>query len=160
MDNIYIGKIVSTHGIKGELRILSDFEYKDKVFVVGNKLIIDNKEYIIKSYRHHKNFEMVTLNEYKDINEVLFLLKRPVYFSKEDLHLGSNEVLDSDLINYQILTTDGKSGIIKEIFLASANNKILRIQLDKEVLVPLSSPMIKEINKEKKQVIIELIEGM
>ncbi len=137
MDNIYIGKIVSTHGIKGELRILSDFEYKDKVFVVGNKLIIDNKEYIIKSYRHHKNFEMVTLNDYKDINEVLFLLKRPVYFSKEDLHLGSNEVLDSDLINYQILTTDGKSGIIKEIFLASANNKILRIQLDKEVLVPL-----------------------
>ena len=160
MDNIYIGKIVSTHGIKGELRILSDFEYKDKVFVVGNKLIIDNKDYIIKSYRHHKNFEMVTLNDYKDINEVLFLLKRPVYFSKEDLHLGSNEVLDSDLINYQILTTDGKSGIIKEIFLASANNKILRIQLDKEVLVPLSSPMIKEINKEKKQVIIELIEGM
>ena len=160
MDNIYIGKIVSTHGIKGELRILSDFEYKDKVFVVGNKLIIDNKDYIIKSYRHHKNFEMVTLNDYKDINEVLFLLKRPVYFSKEDLHLGSNEVLDSDLINYQILTTDGKSGIIKEIFLASANNKILRIQLDKEVLVPLSSPMRKEINKEKKQVIIELIEGM
>ena len=28
---IYIGKIVSTHGIKGELRIVSDFEYKDKV---------------------------------------------------------------------------------------------------------------------------------
>ena len=47
MDNIYIGKIVSTHGIKGELRIISDFEYKDKVFVVGNKLIINDKEYII-----------------------------------------------------------------------------------------------------------------
>ena len=58
------------------------------------------------------------------------------------------------------MTTDGKSGIIKEIFLASPNNKILRIELDKEVLVPLSSPMIKKIDKEKKQVIIELIEGM
>ena len=69
MDKVYIGKIVSTHGIKGEIRILSDFPFKDKVFVVGNKLIIDDKEYEIKSYRVHKNFDMVTLNDYHDINE-------------------------------------------------------------------------------------------
>ena len=34
MDKVYIGKIVSTHGIKGEIRILSDFPYKDKVFLL------------------------------------------------------------------------------------------------------------------------------
>ena len=127
--NIYIGKIVSTHGIKGELRIISDFLYKDRVFVVGNDLIIDNKNYKIKTYRKHKNFDMVTLNDYKDINEVLFLLKKKVYFKKENLKLDDDEVLDEDLINYQVLTTDGKRGIIKEIFLASKDNKILRIML-------------------------------
>ena len=41
MKKIYVGKIVNTHGIKGELRILSDFDYKEKVFQVNNKLIID-----------------------------------------------------------------------------------------------------------------------
>ena len=81
---IYIGKIVSTHGIKGELRIISDFEYKDKVFIVGNKLIINDNTYKIRSYRKHKNFDMVTLNDYKDINEVLFLLKSKVYFKEEE----------------------------------------------------------------------------
>ena len=30
-DYVCVGKIVNTHGIKGELRILSDFELKDKV---------------------------------------------------------------------------------------------------------------------------------
>ena len=75
MDKVFIGKIVSTHGIKGELKILSDFPYKNKVFVVDKKIIIDDKEYTIKSYRVHKNFDMVTLDDYKDINEVLFLLK-------------------------------------------------------------------------------------
>ena len=35
---IYVGKIVNTHGIKGEIRILSDFEYKNKVFVPKMKL--------------------------------------------------------------------------------------------------------------------------
>ena len=34
-DYVCIGKIVNTHGIKGELRILSDFELKNKVFKKG-----------------------------------------------------------------------------------------------------------------------------
>ena len=29
MEYIYLGKIVNTHGIKGEIRILSDFRYKE-----------------------------------------------------------------------------------------------------------------------------------
>ncbi len=157
MDNIYIGKIVSTHGIKGELRIISDFEYKDKVFIVGNKLIIDNKEYIIRSYRHHKNFEMVTLNDYTDINQVLFLLRKQVYFKKEDLKLESNEILDDELMTYKVLTNIEKEGIIKEIFYASPTNKVLRIELDREYLIPYS--LIK-IDKEKKVIYVEIMEGM
>ena len=160
MDIVYIGKIVSTHGINGELRILSDFEYKDKVFKVGNKLIIDGNEYIIKSYRVHKNFDMVTLNDYKDINEVLFLLKKKVFVLKNDLELDDSEILDDDLLKYTVLTNDGKKGIIKEIFYASKTNKILRIMLDKEILVPFNSPMIEKIDKNKCEVIIRLIDGI
>ena len=160
MNKVYIGKIVSTHGIKGELKILSDFPYKDKVFVVGNKIIIDNEDYEIKSYRVHKNFDMVTLNDYKDINEVLFLLKKEVYFDKDKLSLNDNEILDEDLIKYNVLTKDGKKVIIKEIFMASPDNKILRVEFDHEVLIPVNSPMIVEINKENKELIVELIEGM
>ena len=33
MEYIVIGKIVNTHGIKGEVRLLSNFKYKEKVFV-------------------------------------------------------------------------------------------------------------------------------
>ena len=125
--NLYVGKVVGTHGIKGEIRILSDFQFKDKIFVVGKKLIIGNQEYVIRSYRRHKNFDMVTLNDYKDINEVLFLVKKKVYVLKENLDLDEQEILDEDLINFKVLTTDGKSGIIKEIFLASPDNKIIRV---------------------------------
>ena len=32
MKYVLIGKIVNTHGLKGEVRILSSFKYKDKVF--------------------------------------------------------------------------------------------------------------------------------
>ena len=159
-NKVYIGKIVSTHGIKGEIRILSDFDYKEKVFKVGNKLIIENKEYTIKSYRKHKNYDMVTLNDYNNINEVLFLMKKEVYFLKENLNLNSNEVLDEELMTYTVLTNNNKKGTIKEIFYASKTNKIIRIQLDKEILIPMNSPMIEKIDKEKKEIYIKLLDNM
>ena len=159
MELIYIGKITSTHGIKGELKIKSNFEYKDRVFGVGNKLIIDNKEYIIKSYRTHKGFDMVTLNNYKNINEVLFLINKKVYINKEN-NLVNDIILDEDLMDFSVII-NGSKGTIKEIFFASPNNKIIRLLVDsKEVLVPFNKEFIKNIDKEKKEVNIELIDGM
>lgn len=160
MEKVYIGKIVSTHGIKGEVKILSDFEYKNKVFAVGNNLIIDDKEFVIRSYRRHKIFDMVTLNDYKDINEVLYLMKKKVFFDKEKLLLDDSEVLDEELISYQVLTSDGKRGIIKEIFWASPTNKLIRVMFEREVLIPVFSPMIKKIDKNKQEVLVELYEKM
>lgn len=160
MNKIFIGKVVNTHGIKGEIRILSDFPYKDKVFIINNKIIIDDKEYIIKSYRVHKGYDMITLDGFDNINDVLFLLKSDVYISEELLNLDDDEILDEELITYKVLTKEGKKGIIKEIFKASSTNKILRVMFDREVLIPMNSPMVKKIDKENKEVSVDLIEGM
>ena len=40
MDYVYIGKIVNTHGIKGELRIRSNFELKNVIFKPGFTLYV------------------------------------------------------------------------------------------------------------------------
>ena len=75
---IYIGKIVNTHGIKGEIRILSNFKYKNEIFKIDNYLYIDNIKYQIKTYRRHKNYDMVTFNNFNNINDVLFLKNKNV----------------------------------------------------------------------------------
>lgn len=160
MKKEYIGKIINTHGIKGEIRIISDFDYKEKAFKVGTHLIIEDKKYEIKSYRRHKNYDMVTLDNYKNINEVLFLMKKKVYKETKELKLEKNEILDSELITYRVIDKNKNCGIIKEIFKASPTNKIIRVEFNHEVLIPLSSPMIKKISKEKKEVEVELIDGM
>ena len=79
MKCIYVGKIVNTHGIKGELRILSDSKYKNEIFKINNYLYIDDKEYQIKTYRQHKNYDMVTLDDLDNINKVLHLKNKKVY---------------------------------------------------------------------------------
>ena len=70
---IKIGKYVNTHGIKGEIRILSNFSRKDLVFMPNKKIYIKDKEFIIDKYRHHKEFDMVTLKGINNINDMTIL---------------------------------------------------------------------------------------
>ena len=87
-------------------------------------------------------------------------MKKDVYVEKSSLSLEDDEVLDEDLIDYTVLTKDGRSGTIKEIFYASETNKILRIMLDEEVLIPYYSPMVVEINKKDRTITIDVVKGL
>ncbi len=157
MDKIYIGKIVNTHGVKGELRIRSNFEFKDKVFKINNKLIIGDKEYNIRSYRKHKTFDMVCLDDYTNINDVLFLVGNKVYFDKEKLGLSNDEEIDKDLLEYKVIIKDIE-GKVKEI-MDTGNNKVLRVFTDREYLVPYNEAFVK-IDRSKKEINISVIDGM
>ena len=160
-DYIYVGKIVNTHGLKGEVRILSDFEKKDKVFVPGMTIYIGRKKEkeIINTYRHHKVFEMITMKGYSDINEIIRYKGLYVYVKKEDLNLSDNEYLETDLIDLDVLVNNEKVGTVLEVR-NSGNNKFLVIKtIDKEVFVPLQKEFIKEVNLNSKYIVIEPIKG-
>ena len=133
MKFINIGKIVNTHGIKGELRILSDFKYKDKVFKKNFKFYIgkDKEELIVNSYRHHKIFDMVTFNDLNDINLVLKYKGKEVYINEEDLDLDGEIYIDN-LIGYKVLVGDKDIGVVTEVMHMKAND-VLRVG---EVLIP------------------------
>ena len=159
---IYVGKIVNTHGLKGEVRILSDFEKKDKVFIPGMTIYIGRKKEkeIINTYRHHKVFEMITMKGYSDINEIIRYKGLYVYVKKEDLNLNDNEYLDSDLINLNVYVDNNNIGIITDIR-DSGHNKFLVIKTDeKEVFVPMQDEFIKEVNLKDKKIVIKPIKGM
>ena len=102
---------------------------------------------------------MVTLDDYHNINEVLFLLKEKVYIDKNSLNLN-NIILDEDLVNYKVIVNN-ENASIKEIFFASPTNKILRILINnKEVLVPYNNEFIEKIDKETKTIYIKVLDGM
>lgn len=104
MKRIVIGKYVNTHGIKGEIRIKSNFPYKDKVFKIGNEIIID-KPYTITSYRVHKDYDMVTLEGINSINDIIHLKNSLVYIER-DKYLDNNDYLDSDLIGFKLVNNE------------------------------------------------------
>ena len=161
-EYIYVGKIVNTHGIKGEVRILSDFEKKDRVFIKGMPIYIGRKKEkeIIASYRHHKNFEMITMEGYFNINDVLKYKGLYVYVTKDDLKLKEGEFLESDLIGLSVIVDGNSKGIVKDIR-DSGHNKFLVIgYLDKEYYIPYQTEFISNIDLKKKEIIITPIKGM
>ena len=89
MEYLYLGKIVNTHGIKGEVRILSKFKFKKKALTKHFKIYIgkEKKEEVISGYRPHKQFDMITIEEIENINDVLKYKGKHVYIKKSDIIL-------------------------------------------------------------------------
>lgn len=148
MEFINIGKIVNTHGIKGELRIISDFRHKDKVFKKGMKFYVgkEKEEFIVNSYRFHKIFDMVTFEGFTNINEVLYLKGRQVYINKEDLVLDDGEVYIEDLIGYDVIIGEKTLGKVTGVMYNSKANDNLKVG---DVLIPYVKDLIIKIEDNK-----------
>lgn len=155
MNLVKVGKYVNTHGIKGEIRIKSSLNYKDRIFKIGNILIIDNKEYVIKSYRIHKEYDMVSFNNINDINDILYLKGKYVYINRDQIKLNKNEYLDQDLINLNIYINSKLIGKVNDIRYITSTKKLLVIN---NKYIPFE--LIKEIDLENKKIIVEEVEGL
>ncbi len=160
MNKIYVGLVVSTHGIKGEIRIISKLEksLKDKVFKIGNSVLINDKEYKIKSYRRHKNYDMVLLEDFNNINDVLFLMKQKVYLDSKYIELSAKEDFELNYKEYEVITSNKQKGIVKSLEETGNNYKIIRVLINnREELVPYNEHFIKKIDSSKKQIELELL---
>ncbi len=163
MRYIKIGKIVNTHGIKGEIRLLSNFKFKDRVFVRDMVIYIgkDKIKEVINSYRPHKQFDMITLIGYNNINDILKYKGLDVYINEEDLSLNNDEYLDEDLINCKVIVGGITRGIIKSIEDYKVYKLIIVNNNEIEYLVPYVSDIIEGVDLKKKEICFKSdIEGL
>ena len=160
MDYIYIGDIVNTHGIKGELRIISDFKYKEYVFKKGNIIYIgkDKIKEEINSYRFHKIFDMITITGINNINDVLKYKGKKVFINRNDYEFDG--VLDEDLINMEVLVNNKNIGKVKEIMKSPAHPILVVINDKKRILIPYVDEFILNISLENKKIEVKAIEGL
>ena len=160
-DFICVGKVVNTHGIKGEIRILSNFEQKNKVFVPNFKIFIgeEKKEHIITTFRHHKEYEMITLKDITNINEVLFYKKELVYIKRSDLHLKDDEYLLGDLIGMNVVNENKKLGKVINIVYNNANI-LMEVASLKKFYIPINDNFIKIVDLKNKEVNVQNAEGL
>ena len=161
MDFVYIGKIVNTHGIKGEIRILSNFDKKSLVFKSNFKIYIGNnkEEYIINTYRKHKNFDMITLKGFNNINDVLKFKCNKVYVNRNDLNLNDNEYVLDDLLYMNIVYNNKIYGVVNNIF-DNNGNILLEIKFENNYYIPYNSNYIEKVDLCNKTIYVNNVEDL
>lgn len=155
MNNyICVGKIINTFGIKGELKIVSDFEYKDKIFTKEFPIYIGElktKE-LVSTYRVHKSYDLIVFNGYTNINEVLKYKSNKIYIKREDLNLSDEEYLLQDLIGFKVIDNSNVIGVIID-YEKTTNNILLKVKGKKTFYIPKYSSYVEKIDLNNKEII-------
>ena len=148
-EMIYIGKTVSTFGIKGELKVISDFEYCDRAYQVNKKILINNIEHVISGIRYHKNYVLLKIDNLNNINDILKYVGFNIYIKRIDLGLKGCEYLYKDLINSEVIDDDNtKLGKVIEVL--NGNIVLIKVKGSKEFLIPLIDNYISKFDLNKK----------
>lgn len=155
-----IGKIINTHGIKGELKV-EPYTFDNKRFSKLKSVYVGNdlKEFLIKKVRVN-NFVYITFEWFEDINDVLNLKGLEIYIKDEDrLDLEEDQYYISDIIGKKVYDTeDNYIGILKNVLEYPANDIFIIESDDKSIY---QIPAVKEFIKKIDSIItIKLIEGM
>lgn len=161
-----VGKIVNTHGIKGEVKVLriSDFEERfapgESVYVIKNDKPI---KLIITAHRIHKGFDLVQFKGYENINLVEPFKGCELKIREEQLtDLNEDEYYYYEIIGCEVFTTDDKKlGQIKEILSPGANDVwVVKQNQGKDILIPYIEDIVKEIDIDEGKIVIEPMEGL
>ncbi|WP_338452028.1 ribosome maturation factor RimM [Niallia oryzisoli] len=163
-----VGKIVNTHGIKGEVRVISKTDFADERYKKGNSLFLfiqgeaEPVELIVKTHRNHKNFDLLSFEGYDDINQIEKfkdgLLKVP---ESQLRKLDEDEYYFHEIIDCTVITDEGEEiGKVKEILTPGANDVWVVKGKGKEQLIPYIEDVVKEIDVNAKRIIISPLEGL
>lgn len=157
---VYIGEIVNTHGLKGELRIVSDFAFKDSVFIPGMKIYLGKRkqEMTIQSYRPHKIYDMIFLEGVHDINEAIAFKGDSVYVKREDIDIDG--YVKEDIIGLNVYYNNDKIGTVKNIIHNPGQDLLVIRGNRRQNMIPFVDEFVKNIDLENKRMDIDVIEGL
>lgn len=163
----YLGKITRINGNKGGLSIFLDVdnpqEYSglDAVFVEIKKQLIP---YFIEKITIHtsKNTALVYFEDVEDIDTASALTNCALYLPLASLPvLDGNKFYFHEVVDYLLIDEKfGEIGRIKEILDYPNQALFQTFYNEKEVLIPINDLFIKQVDRGKKEIHLNLPEGL
>lgn len=165
MDYTIIGKIINSHGIKGEVKIYPFTDDMDRFIDLKKVYIGDSKKEVhLKTVKFHKGFPIIGFDEFDDINQILNLKDQLIYVDDKDrIKLPEDHYFIYDLVDCEVFdTTNNKIGQIIDV-LQNVSNDVYVVKDEfshKEYLIPAVKQFVKLVDVENKKIVINPIEGM
>lgn len=163
-DKTLVGKIINTHGIKGNVKIYPYTDDPERFKDLDYLLVGDEfKELKIVDMFIQKGFVYVRFEGYEDINKILDFVNSNVYiYDKDRVKLPEDRYFISDIVNMEVHDMEGKLiGKVTDVIENLANDLFQVQKSDGKIFyLPARKEFIKEINLEQKVIIIDPIEGL
>ncbi len=158
-EMIEAGKIVATHGTKGEVRIHPWCDSPG--FLCGfSTLYIGNKPYKC-SVRSHGNMAIAALEGVSDVHSAMALKNLTVFISTADVTLEPGRYFVRELIGLKALSDQSgeELGTITDVLKMPAQD-VWEITGSKRYLVPAVGAFVAEVSPEGGFVKLRMIEGL
>lgn len=165
---IEVGKIVNTHGIVGELKIIPLTDdpkryNKLKSVYISPKIGEEMKKYDVMGVKYHKSFVIMKVKDIDDLNAAEKLKEHFVIIDREDaVKLPKDTFFICDLIGMKVFDEEGNSlGVIKEV-LQTGSNDVYVVKSDNsgDILIPALKTVVKKVCFEENKMVVNLPQGL
>ncbi|MEE1319459.1 MAG: ribosome maturation factor RimM [Ruminococcus sp.] len=158
------GKIVGTHGIKGEVRI-DPWCDSPEFLCMFKKLYLDEKgeTFIEVKSRPHKNITLAKIKGIETVEEAERLRGKIVYINRNDINLEEGVNFVQDLIGLEVRDADDETvyGKISDVLRTGANDVYEITDSDgKKYLAPVIDEVIIETDIDNGFVLIRPMKGI
>lgn len=168
MENfVSIAKVLNFHGINGELKLgftkgkEEQIQNLKEVFICSDG---DYTSYKVSAVRFHKQFAIMKLKEFNNINEILGFKGESLYVPKSvvESNLKQDEYLVDDLIGADVYNqNEEKVGTVKNIEENAAGSLLsITTTQKKNCLIPFVNQFVTKVDTKNKLIVINEIEGL
>lgn len=165
-----VGAIAGTHGLRGEVKVLSKTDFAKQRFKVGSKLYLrkegeaPTRQLTVSTARPHQQFWLVAFEDLTDINAVESFKGLQLCVPEDDLmRLPKGSYYIHHLIGLKVISDDGRQvGELVDVLTPGANDVyVIRGLLQpRDVLLPAIKECILDVDLEKREMKVHLMPGL
>ncbi|GHU88765.1 ribosome maturation factor RimM [Clostridia bacterium] len=152
-----VGKIVSTHGIKGEVRVECWCDGSEFLGRFG-ELLCGDTPYKVELARPHKSLAIVKLKGVDSVEAAQALRGKILKADVSDVKLPEGRYFVQDLIGMRVADdeTGGEIGVLDDVLSRPAHD----IYVVGEHMIPNVPEFVKSVDMDERVIKVKMIEGL
>ena len=162
-EQIEIGKVVNTHGTKGELKVLPWADSPEFIAELDYIIVQGDGTHAIRGAKVIKNCAILSIDGCDNMNDAEKLKGRTVYIYKKDLPpLPDGRFYIRDMIGLKVMSVEGAEiGILDDVLQTGANDVYEVKKPDGSfAYLPAVRDCVKQIDLKSGEIIVELPAGL
>ena len=156
LQYIEAGEIVTTHGVRGEVKVLCWLD-DPEMLCEFDRCRIDGKEYAMEQVRVQKTCNLVKLKGIDTIEAAQAMRGKTMELYREDI--DDEVIFAAELIGVEVFAEGEKIGKITEV-LDYPGNSVYVVKGQYEYMIPAVNQFILSTDMEKNEMQVKLIKGM